>query len=101
MFFATYVVCFTASRKVLRAKNVVFQYIITADFDIFDPPTPFIGTLEPVLEVKPMPSMAPRTHQLWMARKGRTTCRPYSLSSQGSLRHAVKAYDQIGMYCYF
>ena len=58
MFFATYVVCFTASRRVLRAKNVVFQYI-TADFDIFDPPTPFIGTLEPVLEVKPMPSMAP------------------------------------------
>ena len=35
-------------------------------------------------------------HQLWMARSGRTTCRDrtYSLSSQGSLRHAVKAYDR-------
>ena len=51
---------FYGLQKGPKGKKRVFQYI-TADFDIFDPPTPFIGTLEAVLEVKPMPSMAPRT----------------------------------------
>ena len=58
--FLQYMLCVLRPRRVLRAKNVFFS--ILPQIPIFSiPPTPFMGTLEPVLEVKPMPSMAPRT----------------------------------------